>query len=343
MHNNDKQRKRGRFWLYAPMVLVAVIAATWSFAWFFVRDKAVEIIDAQLAREAARGRVWTCADRNIAGFPFRLVVSCSSLVLQQGRVSLTLGPTQLIGQIYNPRHVIVEAVGPLHFNNGVVTIGGSWTKLEASISGVRRDGFDRASLVTTQSSFTVDGLPAGAFEIAMQSSDLQIRPTPDVPQSDRSFDIALAIQGGKQAELDQWTSDQEPLQIDGAFTLSKVPFPPAHHPLLTLENWREAGGMLTIAKFDMRKGGRLLTLNGAFKIDDAHRPETTLKIAQANFSELLLRAASGGDLRAKVLKPLSPVPPDAAKGVTVPMPIKILDGEVRVAGFKTPARVLPLY
>ena len=49
-------------------------------------------LDAWLADEAAAGRQWTCADRSVGGYPFRLEVSCRTLTFRRGEATPSSDP-----------------------------------------------------------------------------------------------------------------------------------------------------------------------------------------------------------------------------------------------------------
>ena len=97
-------RRQSRFWLYAPFGLLVVLAAAWSGFWFYVHGRTVAEIDKALAKEAERGRSWTCNNRTVRGFPFRIEVRCDSLALTTTRwgdaVRVETGPALAVGQIY---------------------------------------------------------------------------------------------------------------------------------------------------------------------------------------------------------------------------------------------------
>src|SRR4051812_35982321 len=86
------QKPRGRLGLFLPFILLLVVAVLGTAGWFYIRDRATREIDGWLGREAAAGRSWTCADRAITGYPFRLELRCASLKLARQDGSFTLGP-----------------------------------------------------------------------------------------------------------------------------------------------------------------------------------------------------------------------------------------------------------
>src|SRR6202048_3423167 len=69
-------RRRPLWRLLIMPVLLLVAAAAWSAFWFFAASQVDVKADAWRAQEAKAGRVYDCARRSVAGFPFRLEVRC---------------------------------------------------------------------------------------------------------------------------------------------------------------------------------------------------------------------------------------------------------------------------
>ena len=70
-------RRRPLWRLFIMPVLLLVAAAAWSAFWFFAASQVEVKADAWRAQEAKSGRVYDCAKRSVAGFPFRLEIRCS--------------------------------------------------------------------------------------------------------------------------------------------------------------------------------------------------------------------------------------------------------------------------
>lgn len=339
MQDKPVKRKASRFWLYGPTVLLALLAAGWSIGWFVLRGKAEAMIDTQLSREASRGRNWACPGRSIGGFPFRFEVSCATLSLNQGPVSISVGPAKIITQVYDPRHVIIEAAGPMQATDGTVTLNGQWKSLEASI-GLRNKGFDRASLVSEQASFTASGLPEiGETSFAAGATSLHIRPAPDGAAED-AYDIAMGATDAIVPLLNSWLGDDQPLQLDSQLTLTRARSFAIRPFTAGLEFWRAQGGVLKLAKLDTRKGVRIFNLKGEIGLDDQHRVQASLQASQANYSDLMAQLTSSGQRRA-----LQPLPPEAAKNPVMALPpVYLIGGKVKIAMFDVPKlRLPPLY
>ena len=69
--------RRSRWGLFIAPLLLLILAAAWSGFWFYAASQAEIAADAWRAQEAKSGRIYDCAKRSIAGFPFRFEVQCS--------------------------------------------------------------------------------------------------------------------------------------------------------------------------------------------------------------------------------------------------------------------------
>src|SRR4051794_35576320 len=180
--------RQGRFWLFAPFVLLLLVAVAWSVAWFMIRNRTDAALDTMLANEKRAGRQWTCADRSVGGFPFRIEVACSSLTLQRGDVSASLGRVEAVAQVYQPRHVITEIAGPLHFTDGIVTVDGTWRLLETSVHSSPA-GFERISLAAEEPNLKITGATPTEITFASQALEAHVRPDPARIQAEGAYDV----------------------------------------------------------------------------------------------------------------------------------------------------------
>jgi hypothetical protein len=142
-------RRRSLWRLLLIPVLLLFAAAGWSAFWFFAASQAGVSADAWRAQEAKSGRVYDCARRSVAGFPFRLELRCDgasvSLKSQtagqtatQVPVTAKLGEILVVAQVYDPKLLIAEFTGPATLSDG----GGSpsmsvnWSKGRSSVVGL---------------------------------------------------------------------------------------------------------------------------------------------------------------------------------------------------------------
>jgi hypothetical protein len=139
-------RRRPLWRLFIMPALLVVAAAAWSGFWFYAASEVGVRADAWAAQEAKSGRVYACARRTVAGFPFRLEVSCDdasvSLVSQtagaQVPFTARLGEILVIAQIYQPQLLIAEFKAPatLSDRGQPPSMKVNWTLGRSSVNGL---------------------------------------------------------------------------------------------------------------------------------------------------------------------------------------------------------------
>jgi hypothetical protein len=156
--------------LFLMPVLLLIAAAAWSAFWFYAASEAEVKADAWRAQEAKSGRVYDCARRTVAGFPFRLEVRCDgatvSMISQTagqaaGERPLTarLGEILVVAQVYDPKLLIAEFRSPATISDsrGTSSMLVNWSKARSSVVGLPALP-QRASIVFDDAS--IDGINA---------------------------------------------------------------------------------------------------------------------------------------------------------------------------------------
>ena len=280
------RKRRSRLGLFLPYILLAVIALAWSGGWFWVRAKAVSEIDAWLAREASHGREWTCADRSVTGFPFRLELRCASVKLARSDGSFTLGPLTALVQVYQPTHALFQATGPFHVEQGDLTGDVTWKSLEGSLQA-STDGFTRASLVVEEPKGRVDGAEPGPIDFAMSHLELHARPNPGRFASDGAVDVSLRLQKGNFPQLDPLLGNAEPADAALDVTIDQATILRTRAVARELEAWRQADGKLEITTLSLVKGDKRIQAKGEIGLDDAHRPAGEIDVRAAGLGDII--------------------------------------------------------
>ncbi|WP_457089274.1 DUF2125 domain-containing protein [Microvirga sp. P5_D2] len=278
-------RRHSRFWLYTPFVLLLLVAVAWSIAWFFIRNRAGDTLDAWLAAEVAQGRQWTCADRTIAGYPFRIELVCPMLTLKQGAVNASFGRVEAIAQVYQPRLVIAEIGGPLNVTDGRATIQGTWDLLQASIHATP-NSFQRLSLAATNPKLTVTGLTPQAIATSGERLEMHLRPNPNRVQ-EKAYDAAFAIKQATIPFIDALIGGTELTDLNADVTVTQADGFRGRPIAAELERWRAAGGTLDILMLSAAKGTRRMEAKGKLSLDPEHRPTGQLSASAAGLDGLL--------------------------------------------------------
>jgi hypothetical protein len=142
-------RRRPLWRLFIAPVLLLIAAAAWSAFWFYAASQVDVAADAWRAQEAKAGRIYDCARRSVAGYPFRLEVRCDgasvSLVSQtagqagtQAPITAELGEILVVAQVYDPKLLIAEFTAPATISDRgqQPSIVVNWSKARSSVIGL---------------------------------------------------------------------------------------------------------------------------------------------------------------------------------------------------------------
>lgn len=340
--------RRSRFWLYAPFVLLLLLAIAWSIAWFVIRNRTAEALDGWIAAEARAGREWTCTDRRIAGYPFRIEVICNALDLKRGAVSASFGRTEAVAQVYQPRRIITEVAGPLRVTDGTVTVQGSWDLLQASINA-SPTGVQRVSVAANTPKVTVTGLPAGELTGSGKRLELHVRPNPS-RSADQARDVAASVTEARIPLLDALIGGAEATNLNADVTVTQADGFKGGTIAEEMELWRKAGGKLDILMLAATKGTRQIETKGELRLDEQHRPAGQLNVAAAGLDGLLGNL-TGGRLGGNLLGMLlgqgpraNAAQPNAKPQLASLPPLRLENGLLAMGPFVIPnVRLQPLY
>jgi len=352
MSDPTPMRRHGRFWLYAPFVLLALLAAGWSGIWGFARSKVDQELDAGIAREANAGRNWTCRERSVGGYPFRIEVRCASLTLTSSRwgdeVKVDAGPAVAVAQIWTPGHIILQMTGPMQASLPQGRKAAlDWKELAASLhlSGL---AFERFSLVLGEPVLTVTEPGQGAAETWRASAtEVHLRPNPQRFANEGTVDLAVNAKGGVLPALEALIGNGQLADLDLQASLSRaLSFRRGFNPD-ALEAWRMAGGILDVTKLVLVKGPTRLEGSGQVTLDEAHRPAGKVVAAVAGVDRIagikvggltaglgaLLGGRTGDGGQSNTAAGLSPLPP-----------LVLREGRVFLGPLRLPLQPLqPLY
>ena len=279
-------RPHSRKGLFLPYILLAVLVIAWSLGWFYIRHRAASEMDGWIAQEAAAGRTWTCADRSITGYPFRIELRCASLAFSRSDSRFTLGPVTAVTQVYQPRRGILEVGGPFHVEQGDLTADATWTSLEGSFHGAS-DGFVRASVVADGAKGVVRGAGPEPIAFETQHFELHARPTPGRFESEGAVDTSLRVNRIRLPLVDAALGNADPADLALDATVSRATSLDTGTVAKELEDWRQAGGGLDIALLSLAKGERRLQAKGRLDLDTAHRLQGQLDLRAAGVEALV--------------------------------------------------------
>ena len=343
-HEAAQTRRAGRFWLIAPFALVALVVVAWSAAWFLIRDRVETEIDRALAREAALGRDWDCAGRNIVGFPFRIEINCASLRLSGADgMNFSLGSSRALAQVYQPRHLIVEVSGPMRGGDGRAFVDGDWSSLRASVKELGR-GTEQVSMIAIEPRVTVTGVAPAPIESASDRVEIHARPSPDASGGFRSVDLVVRAVNATAPALDGLIGNRAPAQFELQARATNIRGLGGRAPEELAERWRREGGAIELALLDIAKGTARVRITGEFTLDEQRRLTGRIKPEAAGIEEIV-RQVAGPEQAQNVAMMLQAMSGQAAEGSPSNMrslpQVDLRDGRIFVGPFPIPQLRLP--
>jgi hypothetical protein len=137
-----QSRRRTRRRYVAMLFFVVALAVAWSLFWKYAADRAADLITDWRAHEAAAGRVYNCGSQTIAGYPFRIEVTCAPVSAEFRNFAPPLDvelPRILVAaQIYQPTLLISEFDGPVAIGDPgkPPEFEATWTLGQSSVRGL---------------------------------------------------------------------------------------------------------------------------------------------------------------------------------------------------------------
>jgi hypothetical protein len=290
--------RRRRLWpVFIMPVLVLVAAAAWSAFWFYAASQVDQSVDAWRAREAASGRVYDCANRSVAGFPFRLEVRCSgasvTLTAQsagqaaaQTPITAKLGEILVVAQIYDPKLLIAEFAAPavLSDRGQHPSMVVNWSKARSSVVGL--PGIpQRASIVFDDPA--LDRIAASVQAPLARAKHVELHgrfaesSTPDRPV----LETVLQMTGASIQDLHPLLA--EPFDVNtrallsGLKDLSPKPWPERFRDI------QAAGGRLEIVESRVVQGDLVSVATGSLGLSPSGHIDGELQMTVAGLEKVI--------------------------------------------------------
>jgi hypothetical protein len=287
-------RRRSLWRLFIMPVLVLVAALAWSAFWFYAASKVDETADAWRAREAKSGRIYDCAKRSVAGFPFRFEVSCSgasvallsqTAAASQAPITARLSEILVVAQLYDPKLLIAEFAAPATISGpDQLSLMVNWSKARSSIVGLPAIP-QRAAIVFDDPA--IDRVNASVQTPLARAKhvELHARLADGSAQDHPVIETVLQIAGGSLRELHPLLA--EPFDADVRTLLSGLKdFSPKSWP----GRFREiqaAGGRVEIAQSRIAQGDLIAVASGTLGLNASGRLDGELQMMVAGIEKVI--------------------------------------------------------
>src|SRR5580704_870211 len=276
--------RRWRFLL--PLALVVVLALVWTAFWFYASARAQTELAAWNQREAAAGRVLSCATQEFSGFPFRFELRCLApeLRLAKAHVSLKTRDMHAAVQVYQPTLAIAEFTGPLDAaDDQGHAVAIDWTLAQMSVRVRPSAPPERVSLVLDQPAVTRNG---GQEALARAThAEIHLREAPRLPSDPPAFDIAVDLTQALLPSVPRVPN--APIDATVAGTLRGLNDLSPRPWRQVLRDLQAANGRLDVTQARIRQGNVLVVGNGTLHLTARGALDGQLQLTVAGIEELM--------------------------------------------------------
>ena len=290
-------RRRPLWRLFIMPVLLLIAAVAWSAFWFYAASQVDVKADAWRAQEAKAGRVYDCARRSVAGFPFRLEVRCDgasvSLISQtagqaaaQTPIKANLGEILVVAQVYDPKLLIAEFTAPARISDrgGAASMLANWRTGRASVVGLPAIP-QRASIVFDDPS--IDRIN-GSIQTPLARArhvELHGRLADGSPSDHPVIETVLKIEGGSVQEVHPLLA--QPFDADirallsGLKDVAPKPWPDRFREI------QAAGGHVEIVQSRIAQGDLVAVAAGTLGLTAQGRLDGELQMTVAGIEKVI--------------------------------------------------------
>jgi hypothetical protein len=292
----DLSRRRPLWPVFVAPGLVVLAAIAWSAFWFYAASQVDQTVDVWRAREAKAGRIYDCAKRHVAGFPFRLEVTCEgasvTLVAQTAQgaaaapVTAQLGKILVVAQIYTPKLLIAEFTAPatLAERGQPPSLQVNWRTARSSIAGLPGTP-ERVALVFDDAA--IDRIGGSAPLPLARATHLELhgRLAEDSTLDHPVIEAALQINGGSILDLHPLLA--QPFDADirakvrGLRDFSPKPWPDRFREI------QAAGGRIEITQSRIQQGDLISVAAGSLGLTANGRLDGELQMTVAGIEKVI--------------------------------------------------------
>jgi hypothetical protein len=290
-------RRRPLWRLFLPSVLLLIAAVAWSAFWFYAASEAEVKADAWRAQEAKSGRVYDCAKRTVAGFPFRLEVRCDgasvSLISQtagqaaaQTPITASLGEILVVAQVYDLKLLIAEFKAPARIaeSRGTSSMLVNWSKARSSVMGLPAVP-QRASIVFDDASIDRINGSVQAPLARAKHIELHGRLAEGAPLDHPVIETVLRIEAGSVQEVHPLLAlpfDAEVrTMLSGLKDLAPKPWPDRFREL------QAGGGHVEIVQSRIQQGDLIAVAAGTLGLSAEGRLDGELQMTVAGIEKVI--------------------------------------------------------
>jgi hypothetical protein len=285
----QSRRRTGRRYLALLVVVVALVAG-WSAFWKYAAGQAAGLIAEWRAREAVAGRVYGCGSQSIAGYPFRIEVTCAPASAEflnfVPPLDVKLPRILIAAQIYQPTLLISEFDGPVAIGDPGKTpeFEANWRLGQSSVSGLP-SAPERISLVFDGP--RLDHLAGDKRDVWLKADHLEVHARMAEPSADGKVGIETALRLEQASIPALHPAAAEPLDavidtvLRGVKDFAPKPF------RQRLRELQAGGGRIEVTQARVAQGDILAVGAGALSLNASGRLDGQIRVTIVGLEQFL--------------------------------------------------------
>jgi hypothetical protein len=327
--------------LFSMAFAVGFLAVGWSIYWYVASRLAASELRATLARETHDGRTWSCENLQSGGYPFSIDIECDRLTVRAqtggGELVAHARSATVRAPLYTPKRVSIDVSSPGDVTGAdAVRIDLSWRALQISTRGLP-DRLDRLSVsgadAVLQTNVNSEPVRVGAFQTNFRRA---------FAPADAPLNYEVSFVGVESRLLDSLIGGDGSTLFAAVGSLSQIDKATTGALAERMEQWRAAGGRLTLTQVSLIKGVFAAQAEGALGLDQGRRIDGKIDLRLQNAGAPLANLAQRMGVGALPLAALAGSLFGGANGETR-FAISFENGRLGIGPLKGIASLPPLY
>ncbi|WP_297296955.1 DUF2125 domain-containing protein [uncultured Methylovirgula sp.] len=328
--------------------LLIVAGLGWSGFWAFAASQTGQALEAWVAREKTFGRIWSCPNPKIGGYPTAIAITCPSPrfdgLIFGHTYSGTLQGFYVTAPLMQPRDISVSADSPFAAvsKDDKVNFQLAWSHLNVRLNGLPQDLWQAA---VDGRDFVLHG-GAGALAFGGKVNDAVITAAQRAGQDGQTLDFNVILNGATLPAIDQILGPGTPADVAAQGSVTKADFETGLTPGQNLDRWQAAGGRVTLASVSLTRGDTKFVARGSFALNAAHRVDGHFDTKSSGLEPVMQHYGidpgllSFGALLGNLLSGHSNEP---QQPTVLHLPVDIDDGRIAVGPIRTSLKLPPAY
>jgi hypothetical protein len=287
-----KRRRRRRWPIATAVAIVLALACAWVGLWYYTAALADRTVAGWTAREAAAGRIYSCATQTIGGFPFSFEARCADAVAevkgqQQPPFTVRAKDVVVSTQVLRPTLMNADLTGPLTYadTDQPPSLIADWSHARVSVLGPPPDP---QSVAFTLDRVHVDRAGAGSDATRLFKADhvdIEGRIIDGTARDHPVVEATLHVKAAAAPALHPATREPTDADIDvvvrGFKDLSTQPWPVHFREL------QAAGGSIEIKYLRFAQADARIVGTGTLTLNAQGRLEGLVRVALVNVDQIV--------------------------------------------------------